>query len=478
MKSYTYIISFFLWSLLLPSHVLCICNIYCDDRNSTLATPPLRQPVTTEIHSRILTLIISDTDNMVFARIENGDPRDEVWLDRSFDGGISWIDGSKLGETFIPDDGSRQINTTMYNVDNPTILKYGALRVCGKANNRPEIACTSWARSTIEASTPISAAATAMMQFYDDNGLWKTTGWWNSANCLTALIDYSLATGSQTYRYAINKTYELQKDSHYGNFTNEYIDDTLWWGLAWIRAYDLTGNSKYLEMAKITSDYSYSYKDEICNGGLWWTVDKTYKNAITNELFIKLAASLHNRIPGDMKYLQQAIEIWNWFRNSTMINVDNLINDGLTTEGCRNNGQTTWTYNQGVILGGLLELYKATANWNFIEEAVKIADAVLASNYLNDANGVLREPCEANSDCGGDGPSFKGIFMRNLGELDKELNGRYLTYIVRQGDAVYMNTRNSLDQYGLRWGGPFDFTTAATQHSAFEAIIAGFRPQK
>jgi predicted alpha-1,6-mannanase (GH76 family) len=40
-----------------------------------------------------------------------------------------------------------------------------------------------------------------------------------------------------------------------------------------------------------------------------------------------------------------------------MINGDGLINDGLNAQG-ENNGQATWTYNQGVILGGLVALVK------------------------------------------------------------------------------------------------------------------------
>jgi len=54
-----------------------------------------------------------------------------------------------------------------------------------------------------------------------------------------------------------------------------------------------------------------------------------------------------------------------------MINNEKLINDGLTKD-CRNNKQETWSYNQGVILGGLLELSKATSNpslLNFLEKS-------------------------------------------------------------------------------------------------------------
>ena len=87
-------------------------------------------------------------------------------------------------------------------------------------------------------------------------------------------------------------------ECQFKNFTNEYIDDTGWWGLAWVRAYDLTKDHKYLEMAKFDANYMYSYHDTKCGGGLYWKIDKKVKNAIPNELFIKLSASLHNRISG------------------------------------------------------------------------------------------------------------------------------------------------------------------------------------
>lgn len=368
-----------------------ICNIHCDIRDPEQATPPVRIPLAVTLFGREIKLTISDNDNMAYGVIDNGNPGDEVWLDRSFDGGISWDGGSRLGSTTIPS-GSRGWRTMMFNIDNPRHsqnLGIGAMRACGKANDRSDVACTSWARSTVNAQRPIDAAATALMQFYDDQGLWKNTGWWNSANALTAIIDYTKYTGKNTYLYAIDTTFEKNRNKEDGYFRNFYIDDTLWWGLAWVRAYDATGNNKYLDMAKIISDYCYSYKDNVCGGGLWWTRDKGYKNAIPNGLFIKLAAALHNRIPGDSQYLEQAKEVWTWFRASGMFNANNLINDGLDSN-CNNNGQVTWSYNQGAAIGGLVELFKATAQQSYINEARAIADAVLRSPQLN-PNGVLFE---------------------------------------------------------------------------------------
>jgi hypothetical protein len=286
-----------------------LCNIHCDGRDPSEAVNT-RIPVSEEIFGRSINLYVSDSDNMAFAEMSNGNSLDELWIDRSFDGGFKWE--AKVGDITIPT-GSRSVRTRMYNVDNPSGRQIGALRACGKAADRVEIACTPWARSTVNAESQVDAAATAMMQLFDGT-LWPTTGWWNGANCLTAMVDYFKVTGNQNYRYVIDDVFEKNKDKEDGNFTNYYIDDTLWWGLVWVGAYDVTGNAKYLEMAKFDADYCYRYKDDVCGGGLWWTTRLDYKNAIPNELFIKLAAALHNRIPGDSKYLNQAVEVWNWFK--------------------------------------------------------------------------------------------------------------------------------------------------------------------
>jgi predicted alpha-1,6-mannanase (GH76 family) len=72
-------------------------------------------------------------------------------------------------------------------------------------------------------------------------------------------------------------------------------------------------------------------------------------------------AALHNRIGGDTTYLQRAADEWSWFQGSGMINSGHTINDGLN-DACANNGDVTWTYNQGVILAGLTELYRASGD--------------------------------------------------------------------------------------------------------------------
>jgi predicted alpha-1,6-mannanase (GH76 family) len=351
----------------------------------------------------------------------------------------------------------------------------------------PAQASTRGASSTpgavVNARDRATAAVEAMMDFYDeDTGRWDPQApWWQSGNALQALLDYTAKTRSRTYLRQIRHTIEQQRKplpwwpEGGGEFRADSTDDTGWWGLAMTSMYDLTRDQEYLSIAKLDEEYMYKYWDDVCGGGIWWDIPAaTYKNAISVELYIKLAAALHNRIPGDTVYLTRALTAWKWLRNSGMINGDNLVNDGLNTQGggCANNGGATWTYNQGVVLGGLAELYRATGDRGLLRDARKIADAVIGSPVLS-PNGILTEPCEASGTCGSDGTAFKGIFARNLGELDALLPGRpYRGYLLAQARSAYRYDRNSSDQYGVSWSGPFDQASIGRQESAVSLLVS------
>ncbi|KAJ4422926.1 hypothetical protein N0V82_002453 [Gnomoniopsis sp. IMI 355080] len=258
-----------------------------------------------------------------------------------------------------------------------------------------------------------------------------------------------------------------------GYFRADSTDDTGWWALALVRLYDITLNTTYLDIAQLDADYIYSYWNSTCGGGVIWNIPTlSYKNAISNELFMKLAASLHNRIPDDTKYLGQAMEAWTWFNHSGMINSQNLINDGLT-DNCTNNNQTVWTYNQGVILGGLTELYFATGDESLLDTATTIADAVISSAALS-PNGILTESCEGTSvGCDSNQETFKGIFARNLAELNVVLSDEpYSQYLEDNARSAWQKDRNQKDLFGISWAGPLANATVGTQSSVVSLLVA------
>jgi predicted alpha-1,6-mannanase (GH76 family) len=322
------------------------------------------------------------------------------------------------------------------------------------------------------ANTAVSVQS--LQKWYNPHGLWDTTGWWNAANCLEAIENAIVANNGQDYSEVLRKTFDHNSAK---NFLNEYYDDEGWWALAWIRAYDLTGELRYLAMAKIIFADIQGGWDDHCDGGIWWKKDRRYKNAIANELFLLVAIRLHQRTPcavGSTPYLDWAQREWRWFKHSGMINVHNLINDGLN-RACENNGRTTWTYNQGVLIGGLTELYRVTGDSNTLRQAVAIADAATAT--LIDSNGILCEPGEPERGGGHDVPQFKGIFIRHLAQLyDVTRKPEYYDFMFRNAHSVWFNNRDGSNHFGLRWSGPVDAVDAARHSSAIMAVSALAEP--
>ncbi|KAI5868452.1 glycoside hydrolase family 76 protein [Durotheca rogersii] len=363
---------------------------------------------------------------------------------------------------------------------------------------------TNRADSATYASHTVDGLKALQLWYNRQTGLWDTTGWWNSANCLTMLADFALvdpeASEALNIPEIIQNTYvraqetpvqatkilsaaglpfstytRSQKGSGvikrgFDNFLNDYYDDEGWWALALIHSHDLgvrgLGDQQYLQEAvDIFEDMK---KGNSTCGGIYWSKVTPYTNAIANELYLAVAASLANRIPSRKDYfLDIAKTQWNWFKNSGMINKDNLINDGLT-DACKNNGMQTWTYNQGVILGALVELSTATGDRSLLDVAKTIASAAITRLSRD---GILYEGCEPN--CGSDGAQFKGIFMRNLHYLQKAAPmDAVKNFILTNADTIWAKNRNERNQLGVTWPGPFSPANAGTQSSALDTLVA------
>jgi predicted alpha-1,6-mannanase (GH76 family) len=325
----------------------------------------------------------------------------------------------------------------------------------------------------VQAGRAGTAVSALQATYYDGAGRWRGAGYWNTANAFSIVLDEYQATGAPAWRTAIREVYRANSQGTIGNFTSNAIDDEQWWGLDWVRAWDLTGDLAYLDAARAVFSNAARTWDGECGGGVWWTASKSYKNAITNELFLLLAVELHEVTPGDAgpgSYLSWAEREANWFLGSGMINPGGLVNDGLTS-GCRNNGGTTWTYNQGVILAGLAELYHVTGERTYLDAALRIANAATARLARS---GVLYEVgCEPRDDCDSDQQLFKGIFIRYLWWLyQRDPEPQYRSFIRTNLDAIWADDRTGAGTFGIHWAGPVADVTVNTDIEAVEAFTA------
>ncbi|QDS76071.1 hypothetical protein FKW77_005889 [Venturia effusa] len=371
-------------------------------------------------------------------------------------------------------------------------------------------------------------ALRVLQNWYNQStGLYQSTGWWNSANCITVLADLTeidsqvdIVTGQiwpNTFEMAqkfnlkqsrspsscattvcadkkrrsraVNATKHYPtkvvgrrdvqivngvevEDADPKGFLNGFYDDQGWWALAWIKVYDLTKTPQYLQAADdIFSDMVSTGYNATC-GGIWWDKQHQANTAIANELFLSVAAHLANRMANKAYYTNWAVRQWDWFQRSGLINSDNTINDNLNLKTCRNEGALVWSYNQGVILGALVELTKATNNGQFLLDAQDIANGAIRT--MVDSDGILHDPSEPN--LGGDGYQFKGIFARNLQTLYAATgNALYKEFLQRNAQSVWDKARNVQDNvFTGVWSGPFDpaHANAATQSSGLDVLVA------
>jgi predicted alpha-1,6-mannanase (GH76 family) len=387
--------------------------------------------------------------------------------------------------------------------------------------------------SQAQLQTNAVTGTNALLGWYNKtNGLWETTSWWNAANCITTLatitqlnphLDMVTAkVWNNTYENA--QKYNLHQERHspdgigpsnssspgsheptirsFNNhntyhkrpvrsvkekrevleewvmqpkgFLNGFYDDEGWWALAWMRVYDVSKNPVHLRTAAdIFNDMVTTGYNATC-GGIWWNKKRNYNAAISNELFLSVAAGLANRMDTANKdyFLNWAKKQWDWFQKSGLINSDWNINDGLDMQTCKNNGGIVWSYNQGVILGALAELSKADEENadSYLEPARKIAMA--AMKKLVDRNGILHDPREPN--LGNDGNQFKGVFARNIRELYDVTQDNWMKrFLTRNADIVWQTARNSSSNWlGPVWSGPYFQATAATHSSALDVLVA------
>ena len=106
----------------------------CADGSNPSGSTGVFSPRSVSLWGRLIELRYTNVTQCAWGRISNGRVGDEVWTDRSFDGGGTWQ--PRLGLAAIT--SGADVFTVQYR-DSGVLM-----RACGKATDHPEVACTDW----------------------------------------------------------------------------------------------------------------------------------------------------------------------------------------------------------------------------------------------------------------------------------------------------------------------------------------------
>ncbi|KAI7498118.1 Six-hairpin glycosidase [Hortaea werneckii] len=268
------------------------------------------------------------------------------------------------------------------------------------------------------------------------------------------------------------------------------------------------------------------FDTSLCEGGITWNPSLApYKNAITNELFLSSSIAMYLYYPGDNNtdpypcpaymnatnttlpalpplaahdpvFLSNAIREYSWFQSHNFTNAQGLVVDGFhVSEGqttCDERNEMVYTYNQGVLLSGLRQLWEATGDIQYLIEGYAFVETVInATGWYSTPgssdkeagqwaglgrNGIMEDYCDAPANCSQDNQIFKGIYFHHLDvfcealptrtpliegvtftaslELAAEHAGKCRAYLpwIRHNARAALATRNDTGVVGGWWG--------------------------
>ncbi|WP_244163082.1 glycoside hydrolase family 76 protein [Paenibacillus pectinilyticus] len=234
--------------------------------------------------------------------------------------------------------------------------------------------------------------------------------WWQ-AHGVDTLVDAYERTGDSETKNYLAKMFQGILDRNGGVWPNDFYDDMEWLALAWLRAYDATGEESYKQAAVLLwEDIKTGWNEEQGGGIAWRKPQLDYKNTPANAPAVILAARLYQQF-GDADDLAWAKKIYDWQKANLVDPDTGFVWDGKNREGDGKIDKSwEFTYCQGVYIGAGVELYRATGDKSYLADAERTAHASKL-RLTSPITGML--PSESN----GDGGLFKGIFVRYLAEL-------------------------------------------------------------
>jgi predicted alpha-1,6-mannanase (GH76 family) len=301
------------------------------------------------------------------------------------------------------------------------------------------------------------ALSALMLNFWPALRANTTTYDWMYAHYWDAVLDATERRGPNAFSGTARMFYELQNQR---GWLDGFYDDEDWITLALLHAYKATGDATYLDQAKVVfADIMNAWDTTCCGshpGGIWWEKPTIDKVTAVNAGAVISGSRLYEATQ-DESYLAFATKVYGYWSTYMVDATSGHVYDDIDNAGTIN---TAWsfTYNEGLFIGAIVELAQATGDTSNMPLAHKVAGYMMSQEIETTALGTIL----SDGQCSGDGEMFKGIGMRYLRELyaADTTHTEYRDFLQRSADAAWTLARDpSSGDISCDWAGPFDATT-------------------
>jgi hypothetical protein len=226
-----------------------------------------------------------------------------------------------------------------------------------------------------------------------------------------------------------------------------YYDDNAWVGLNLVHEYELTSNASDLALAQNEFNFDVTGWDtsttDGCPGGVFWEdTAGSQRNATANGANAELGLEL-DELTGNNSDLVWATRMYQW-AVTCLRTAGGLYDDHVNADGSVNT--TIWSYNQGVMVGAGVLLYKLTGTSSYLTQAQQTASASVL--YFGTGSVLSNQ-----------GPAFNAIYFRNLLFLNSVLpDDGYASEAQSFGSSMWAQRQASTGlidpQYGVNGTAP------------------------
>jgi len=289
------------------------------------------------------------------------------------------------------------------------------------------------------------------------------SGFWQDGTVLESLANWMHRANNTRQLSIIRSSLRSLEDLVAAYQPIPSFDDMAWYGMAYARIFEVLGHQLGEHQAAKFGDAAANIFKWVaqkgwddnsntttwCGGGFWWDSNKAFKATITNVQMIYLGAKLHNILPTkDPLFLTVANRTWHWMQNHDLVDPSTGILSNSLDGSCKAETGTGWTYQQGVLVGGLAELAKASPEGSepLVAQSLRLVNAVRKHMTHDD---VLLESCDnqtGSKACNADARMYKGLFVRNVRYLMDYLGERagHAAIIQNYTDWLIVNAKRLL----------------------------------